>query len=103
MKAATILQVPVKHWYCPNCPQTSVTRELRPHIRFHACRGLYGMTAPFIEVGQKVKVEAHEREDFVANEIVQTDERGKAIMSVVTTRDDGQDTIVFAPTSTARI
>ena len=46
-----------------------------------------------------VKVEAREREDYVGHELVQTDEAGRSVMSVVTTRDDGQDAIVFAPTA----
>lgn len=97
-----ILQPRIIHWYCPNCSATQVTREPRPHTRFHSCPGLYGLTAPMLEVGTKAKVVAKEREDYVGTDIVQTDDRGVPMMSVVTTRDDGQDAIVFAPTATAK-
>lgn len=69
----------------------------------HACRGLLGLTAPMVPDGVRCKVEAREREDYVGNEIPQYDGEGKAIMSVVTTRDDGQDCAVLAPTALARI
>jgi hypothetical protein len=98
------LLVAERHWYCPNCPKTDVTREPRPHTRFHRCPGLRGLTAPLLQVGVKAKVEAHEREDYVGSEQVQLDpERGRPVMSVVTTRDEGQDVVVFAPTATARV
>lgn len=97
-----ILTPPVIDWYCPNCPEVQQTREPRPHTKFHTCMGLRGLTAPLLRVGVKAKVEAHDREDYVANEIVQTDNTGRPVMSVTTTRDDGEDVIVFAPTSTMR-
>ncbi len=95
--------VTIHRWYCPNCSFADVTHEVRPHVRFHTCLGLRGLTAPMLPLGTKAKVEAREREDYVGNEMVQTDENGRPVMSVVTTRDDGQDAIVFAPTATARV
>lgn len=93
-----------RQWYCPNCGVQDVTHEARPHTRFHACHRLRGLTAPLLPVGTAAKVELREREDYVAGEAVQLDpERGRPVMSVVTTRDDGQDVIVFPPTVTARI
>jgi hypothetical protein len=56
---------------------------------------------PLVKEGAKVKIEVVERQDFVGRELVQTDEHGRPVMSVVTTRDDGQDCTVFAPTSFA--
>jgi hypothetical protein len=53
--------------------------------------------------GTRCKVEAIEREDYVGSEQVQTDANGRPVMSIVTTRDTGQDTVVFAPTATARV
>lgn len=88
-------------WYCPNCPVESVTHEDRPHTRFHACAGLLGLTAPMVRKGVKAKVEAHEREDYIGTEKVLLNAAGRPIMSVVTTRDNGQDTAVFAPAATA--
>jgi hypothetical protein len=88
---------PERHWECPNCTATHVTREQKPHTPFHACRGLRGLTAPFVTAGTQAKVEAVERGDYVGDEIVQTDGEGRPVMAVVTTRDDGQDCTVLAP------
>jgi hypothetical protein len=52
--------------------------------------------------GTRCKVEAAEREDYVGKEMVQTDGEGRPVMSVVTTRDDGQDCAVLAPCATSR-
>jgi len=49
-------------------------------------------------------VEAREREDYVNGEVVQTvdvDGKARPIMSIVTTRDDGQDCTVLAPQARA--
>ena len=92
----------VRHWRCPNCGLTDMTREVRPHTRFHTCPRLRGLSAPMLPAGMAAKVEAREREDYVGRELVQTDENGRPVMSVVTTRDDGQDAVVFAPTATGR-
>lgn len=99
----TTTLTPINRWSCPNCPAEDVTHEPRPHTRFHACRGLYGLTAPMVPAGTSCKVEAHEREDYVGSEHVFLDGRGRPVMSVVTTRDDGTDCIVFAPTAVASI
>jgi hypothetical protein len=85
------------HWSCPNCTATHVTRESKPHTPFHPCRGLRGLTAPFVADGTQAKVEAVERGDYVHNEVVRTDSEGRPWMAVVTTRDEGQDCAVYAP------
>lgn len=87
-------------WECPNCPATDVTRETTPHSRFHSCGGLRGLTAPMVPAGTRAKVEVLERQDYVGREIVQTDCNGRPVMSVVTTREDGTDCAVYAPTAT---
>lgn len=93
---------PVRRWACPHCKVTSITREARPHSRMHTCVGLKGLIAPLIEEGVKVKVTAHERQDYVGNEQVRRDADGRPMMSVVTEHSDGRtDAIVFAPTATA--
>lgn len=89
-----------RRWSCPNCQLRQVTHEHRPHTRFHSCRGLKGLTAPMVEDGVRCKVEAVDREDYVGSERVQTDGEGRPVMAVVTTRDEGQDCSVFAPTAT---
>jgi hypothetical protein len=89
-----------RRWYCPNCGLEDRTFEARPHSRFHVCKGLRGLTAPMLPAGTKAKVDAVERQDYVGKEDVQLDpERKRPVMSVVTTRDDGTDAIVFAPTA----
>lgn len=57
------------------------------------------MTSPMILEGTKVKIEAVEREDYVGDENVQLDGESRPIMAVITTRDEGQDCLVFAPTA----
>lgn len=91
-----------RRWECPSCDFTDVTHEPRIHTRFHACRGLKGLTAPMVPAGTKAKHETREREDWVGSEVVQTDGDGRPIMAVVTTRDDGQDCTVYAPTAIFR-
>jgi hypothetical protein len=59
-----------------------------------------GLTIPMIPAGTKAKVELHEREDYIGTESVRLHE-GRPVMNVITTRDDGQDCTVFAPTATA--
>lgn len=93
----TTLLTPIREWVCPNCATTDVTHEARPHTRFHACPGLHGLTAPLLPKGTRAKVEAVERQDYIGTE------RAGPIMSVVTTRDDGTDAVVFAPTAVAHV
>lgn len=88
---------PEQRWECPNCTLTDVTYEVRPHTRMHECRGLKGLTAPFVPAGTRCKVEAVEREDYVGEEDVTYDGEDRPIMRVETTRDDGNDVAVFAP------
>jgi hypothetical protein len=88
-------------WTCPNCRTEARLPMPRPgQTHLHTCPRLRGLTAPLVPMGMSVKVEAKEREDYVGRELVQTDEDGRPVMAVVTTRDNGQDAIVFAPTAT---
>jgi hypothetical protein len=97
------LLVAEHHWECPNCTHTDVTHEQAPHTRFHACAGLKGLTAPMVPAGTRCKIEAREREDYVGGELIRTDGDGRPVMSVVTTRDDGQDCAIYAPCATAGV
>lgn len=92
-----ILTPPATYWECPNCDVKSVTSESRPHTQFHGCAGLNGITAPLVTEGTKCKVEAKEREDYIGDQTVQRDDNNRPIMSVVTTREEGQDCAVMAP------
>jgi len=84
-------------WECPNCDLKDKTTEQKVHSRFHSCKGLKGLTAPMVPANTKCKVEAIERGDYIGREITRKDGDGRPIMSVITTRDDGQDCTVFAP------
>jgi hypothetical protein len=89
---------------CPNCGKSEQVRSLPSNAaRMHPCPKLGGMIAPLIRTGTSAKVEIRLREDYVGQELVQTDDRGRPVMSVITTRDNGQDAIVFAPTATGRV
>lgn len=92
------LLTPNHQWSCPNCKQTSVTHEARPHSQFHACAGLRGLLAPMVPAGTKAKVTAVEREDYIGAE------HADRTMAVKTERQDGSsDVAVFAPTAVARV
>ena len=92
-----------KRWECPNCTHTDVTHEPKVHSRMHMCRGLKGLTAPMVPAGTSCKVEAVERGDWVGDELVTCDGDGRPVMSVVTTRDEGQDCAVLAPCAVASL
>lgn len=55
--------------------------------------------APLVPEGVKAKVERMEREDYIGTDQVQFDGEGKPTMAVKTTRDDGEDCTIFAPTA----
>jgi hypothetical protein len=89
--------VPPQLWDCPKCPAEARTVDTKiPH---HQCPGMAGLMVPLVRRGESVKVEAVEREDYIGRELVQVDGNGRPVMAVVTTRDDGQDCTVFAPTA----
>ena len=91
---------PNDRWECPNCTATHVQRCAPNMFPYHDCRGMKGLSVPFVPAGQDCKVEALEREDYVGGEQVRYDGEGRPIMSVVTTRADGSnDCAVFAPTA----
>jgi hypothetical protein len=101
-----ILAVPETRWECPNCTHTEITQVAGPHTRFHPCRGLSGaLTAPMVRAGTRAKVEARAREDYLGADEghAQVDGDGRPVMSIVTTRDDGQDCAVLAPTAVGSV
>lgn len=100
----TVAISPRHFWYCPNCDQKSVTEEREPHSRFHTCPGLRGLSAPMIPAGTKAQVTAHEREDYIGSEVVQTDDAGRPVMNITTEREDGSsDVVVFAPVASLKV
>lgn len=93
---------PRHEWACPNCPLWEVTTESRPHIRYHSCPSLGGITAPMVPAdevrrgGTRVVVKV--REDYIGDEHVTYNDEGQPIMSVETQRPDGStDLAVMAP------
>jgi hypothetical protein len=94
----SVLQV----WGCPNCGAEYRSSRILPN-RFHVCPKLRYLTAPMVPAGTRAKVELREREDYVNGDTVQLDpELGRPVMSIVTTRDTGQDCVVLAPAATAK-
>jgi hypothetical protein len=98
-----LLLLPEQRWECPNCTKTDITHEAQMHTRFHRCGGLAGMTAPMVPAGTSCKVEAIEREAYIGKEIVTYDKHHRPIMSVRTTRDDGEDLAVFPGVASVRL
>lgn len=94
----TVAQV----WRCPNCKAEHRSPTILPN-RFHVCPRLRYLTAPMVLAGTAAKVELRERQDYVGKGMVQLDpELRRPVMSIVTTRDSGQDCVVLAPTATAK-
>jgi hypothetical protein len=99
---------PEQHWACPNCDATAVTGPTRAptgggSTQMHHCAGLAGLVAPMLLEGVRAKVEALTREDYEGDSLAQRDGEGRVVMSVVTTREDGQDCTVLAPTATGSL
>jgi len=103
--AVTAVLLEAEHrWACPNCTLEDVTRIAGPHVRYHACAGLYGLSVPMTPAGTACKVVAVEREDYIGREDVQyAPETGRPVALIVTVRDEGQDCAVLAPCATARM
>lgn len=98
-----LLEPPLSRWACPNCVATDVTRQAQPHTRYHCCAGLAGLLAPMVPAGQRCKVEAVERQDYIGSEMVRLDDNGRPVMAAVVTRDEGTDVTVYAPCATATV
>lgn len=90
-----------KRWVCADeCGSHATTYDdALPH---HACNARGGLMVPLIVEGSKVKMTAVEREDYVGSELVQTNDEGRPVMATVTTRDDGEDCTIYAPTASVQ-
>lgn len=88
-----------RRWHClgQGCESAAVTVDGKTPM--HRCRAVAGLMVPLAPEGTRGKIEAVERDDWVGRELVQTNADGRPVMSVVTTRDDGQDCTVYAPTA----
>lgn len=85
-------------WECPACGKTTEVPGVYGKV-VHRCPKMGGMTTPYVRKGAKAKISLVHREDYVGNEIVQKDDQGRPVMAIVTEREDGIDTRVFAPTA----
>lgn len=56
------------------------------------------MLLPMVQDGVRAKITVVEREDYIGRERPRMHE-GRPIMAVTTTRDDGEDRVIFAPTA----
>lgn len=90
-----------QHWGCPTCTATAVTVG-QPN-RFHTCPGLAGLLAPMVLDGVRCRIIVEERQDYIGDEDVALDGRGRPVMAVRTVRDDGEDVAVYASTAHARL
>lgn len=88
-----------QEWYCPHC--TEAARTVDAAIPMHRCVSTKGLLTPLIREGTTAKIEVVERQDYIGKEKAQSDADGRPIMSVVTTRDEGQDCVVFPAAATA--
>lgn len=106
MPGPVLLELPELRWHCPACELDDVSRAaVEPGAfvqRMHNCPSLAGLLVPMLPAGVNAKLEAVEREDWIGDELVPLDGEGRPVMAVVTTRDDGQDCTVYAPTATAK-
>ena len=97
-----LIEAPITDWVCPACKATDQTKQHGYHVRYHTCPKLRFLSAPMVKAGTAAKLEVHEWADDVGDELVQRDpERNRPIISLETTRDNGNDLIVFAPTARA--
>lgn len=89
-------------WQCPSCGREKQVAGVYGKV-VHRCPKLGGLVTPYVRKGVAAKHEARLREDYVGDEHVQTDDAGRPVMSIVTTRDDGQDTRVFVPVAVLEV
>ena len=90
-----------RRWIClgKGCNSAAVTVDGKTPM--HPCRSVGGLMVPLVPEGTRGKIESVERGDWVGTEMVQTCGEGRPVMAVITTRDEGQDCTVYAPTATA--
>lgn len=90
-----------RRWACAarHCTSEAVTVDGK--MPMHRCGQTHGLLVPLTPAGVRAEHRPTERGDWVGREIVQTDARGRPVMSTVTVRDDGQDCTVYAPLAVA--
>lgn len=101
------MDVPVlkveRRWHCPSCGSDHVTNRGDAHTPMHNCRGLFGLSVPFIDAAHRGTNRINEREDYLGTSIGTRLPDGRLPMNVTTDRDDGQDVTVYPPCAVMRI
>lgn len=92
---------------CPNDCDAVAPNVARAPIgggssTMHRCPTVAGLVIGLVPEGTRAEARPVDREDYVRGEDVRLDANGRPVMAVVTMRDDGYDTTVYAPTATAR-
>lgn len=96
--------MPDQRWECPNCDTKDVFNVKPGQTRMHTCPGLRGLVAPLVPAGTSCKTESVLWEDYVGHdEAVRHDGDGKPISAVKTTREDGEDLLVFPSTAMVKM
>ena len=92
---------PTRHWHCPLCGKLHVTQQAGQIVPTHPCPAMNGLSVPFLDDTVKSRLVVKDREDYIGDELVQTDNEGRPVMALVTERADGSnDCHVYAPTAT---
>jgi hypothetical protein len=90
----------IRNWVCPACKKTDQTNDKGVGTRFHVCPKMRFLSTPMVLAGVSAKLVLNEREDYVGTEAVRLDpEKRRPVMNLQTVRDNGTDTIVYAPTA----
>lgn len=90
-------RLPRRRFGCPNCAAAVATPAGEARTPLHPCPGMAGLVVPMVPAGVRAEHRVRLREDYVGGEMVARDGEGRVVMSVVTTRDDGEDCTVYAP------
>jgi hypothetical protein len=93
------------NWECPSCGRQHVSKASLNSVQtpMHACGALAGAWVPFVQAGTKAHHRLQEREDYVGTDTPFVDANGRVIMSVYTTRDDGEDCHILASTANVNV
>lgn len=94
-----------RNWQCNSCGKLHVTRATGQVVTpMHQCASHAGTWVPFVPAHDKGVLRIEERQDYIGpNSSVLFDANGRAIMSVYTQRDDGEDVHIHAPCIHAKI
>lgn len=88
-----------RRWQCNSCGRLHVTKSsTEVQTPMHQCAAMAGTWVPFVPAGTDAVIRVEERQDYIGKDTVFFDTNGRPIMSVYTTREDGEDCHILAPT-----